>query len=152
MIVVSDSVSSGRKKDKSGKIIFEKLNELQVRKIDFAICADKLSSIQSLIKKYCKAKTNIIITTGGTGASILDVTAEAIKPLLEKEMTGLMEAIRTNGIQLTPQAMFSNGVAGFIGSTLINSLPGSVSAVKDGLSTLFPYVFHLFEIRNGKRH
>lgn len=152
ILIISDSVYSGKSKDKSGKLIKEKLELFNVRNKNIDIVPDEADSIQNKIKQYCRKGTDLIVTTGGTGVSVRDVTYEAISPLIEKKITGIMEAARNFGQKRTPYAMLSRSVAGFIDETLVLTLPGSAAGVQEYLDALFPYVLHLFKVRKGFKH
>lgn len=152
VLVISDSVSAKKSEDVSGKHIVEKLKGLNFTSVDYYVVADEIADIQNQIKKGCAAGIDLIISTGGTGLSLRDVTPEAVKPLLEKEIAGIMETSRNYGQDRTPYAMLSRGLAGFIGKTLVLTLPGSVKGVTESMQALFPQVLHVFKVREGAKH
>lgn len=152
VLVVSDSVFAKTNEDKSGKLIIEKLQHYHFSNIEYTVVSDDIKKIQEQIEQFHSNGINLIITTGGTGLASRDVTPEAITALLDKEIPGIMETSRAYGQQRTPFAMLSRGVAGFIGNTLVITLPGSSNSVKESLTALLPHILHVFKVREGMRH
>jgi molybdenum cofactor biosynthesis protein MoaC len=152
VIVCSDGVFHGKKKDSSGQKIVEKLAKLNMKAGFHTIIPDEFNLIQETVKKLCEEDYNLILITGGTGLSPRDVTPDAIRPLLDREIPGIMEAARNYGQQRTPYAMLSRGIAGFIKNTLVITLPGSTRGVEESMDALFPYILHVFRVAEGMRH
>ncbi|MGH7884587.1 MAG: bifunctional molybdenum cofactor biosynthesis protein MoaC/MoaB, partial [Thermodesulfobacteriota bacterium] len=153
VLVFSDSISSGKKADKSGKTIVEKLKNQPVKVAEYKIYPDDQNIIiNELIKLSDNKKFDLILTTGGTGLSPTDVTIEATNKVIEKDVPGISEAVRIYGFSRTPYAMLSRGVSGIRGQTLIINLPGSTRGVAESMDALFPWVLHSFWILSGGGH
>ena len=152
VMVCSDSVSSGKKEDRAGKVIADKIKNLGLSVSNYIIIPDEVLDIQNTINTLCNQKTDLLIITGGTGLSNRDVTPEAVIPLLDRRIPGIEEAIRSYGQDRTPYAMLSRSVVGFKGNTLIMALPGSTAGAGESMDAVFPSVLHLFKLLNGFNH
>ena len=152
VIVCSDSISAGQKEDRAGKAIIEKLKRYEVGVEDYLIIPDEKEQIQDLVRQKCAAGINMIILTGGTGVSPRDVTPEALRPLLERPVPGIEEAIRNYGQERTPYAMLSRSVSGLIGNTLVLALPGSTKGAAESMDAVFPAVMHIFRVLAAFSH
>lgn len=152
VLVVSDSVASGKNEDKSGKLIVEKLESLGVDVKSCVTVPDEEREIAKVVKGWANGGILLIVTTGGTGAGQRDVTVSAISKIIERELPGVAEAVRAYGQRRTPYAMLSRGIAGLVGKTLIVTLPGSPKAVKESMDAIFPHVFHVYPMVEGKGH
>ncbi|MBK8621653.1 MAG: bifunctional molybdenum cofactor biosynthesis protein MoaC/MoaB [Saprospiraceae bacterium] len=152
VIVCSDSISSGEKEDKSGKLIVEKMEKFGAPVASYLIIPDDSDRIQEEIKKLADQGISLVIITGGTGLSPRDVTPDAVRPLLDVEIPGIAEAIRNYGQDRTPYSMLSRSIAGFMKDTLILAIPGSTGGVRDSLNAVFPAIFHVFRVKKFFRH
>jgi molybdenum cofactor biosynthesis protein MoaC len=152
VITCSDSISDGKNIDISGDVIESKL---KLHKLDVThreAVADDYDTIQIKTKELIEKGYQLILFTGGTGLSRRDITPDAIRPLLDREVPGIMEVARDYGQQRTPYAMLSRGVAGFIGDSLIITMPGSPRGAEETMDALFPYILHVFRVKEGVRH
>jgi cyclic pyranopterin monophosphate synthase len=152
VIVCSDSVSKKEKEDTAGKKVAEKLAAHQMDVMAQETIADDFDLIQQKAKQYAASECNLLVFVGGTGVSPRDITPDAIKPMLTREIDGIMETARNYGQQRMPYAMLSRGVCGFIDKTLVLTLPGSTKGAAETIDALFPYILHVFKIAEGMRH
>jgi molybdenum cofactor biosynthesis protein MoaC len=152
VIVCSDSISAGKKEDKAGKEIMFRLEKMLFQNTDYLVIPDHVETIQKEVKQFCNAKVDLLILTGGTGLSPTDFTPEALAPMIEKEIPGITEAIRSYGMQRMPYAMLSRSVCGLIGNTLVLALPGSTRGAAESMDAVFPALLHIFKMMQGGKH
>lgn len=152
VITISDSVMKGVQVDLSGNLVEGKLRKHKLTNIFRDQVADEAEQIRLKVEGLIAQQYELIVCTGGTGLSKRDVTPEALKPLIDREVPGVMEAARNYGQLRTPYAMLSRGVAGFSGDTLIIALPGSPRGVEESMDAIFPYILHVFRVKDGVRH
>jgi cyclic pyranopterin monophosphate synthase len=152
VIVCSDSISAGKKEDRAGLVIKEKLEKFGVQVPVYLIIPDEKDQIRQSCTHFVGEKMDIVIFTGGTGLSPRDVTPEALGEILERRIPGIEEAIRNYGQQRTPYSMLSRSVAGMIGDTLVLGLPGSTNGASESMDAVFPALLHVFKVMEGARH
>lgn len=152
VIVCSDSISAGKKEDRAGMIVKEKLEKVGVQVPVYQIIPDEKEQIQQICTCQIEEKMDMVIFTGGTGLSPKDVTPEALEEILERRIPGIEEAIRNYGQQRTPYSMLSRSVAGLIGDTLVLGLPGSTNGASESMDAVFPSILHIFKVMEGARH
>jgi molybdopterin adenylyltransferase len=153
IITLSDRAFKGEYLDLSGPRIKEKLSEFftaQKWKSDIrtALIPDDAGTFQKMIGEACET-VNIIFTTGGTGIGPRDITIETVKPLLSKEIPGIMEFIRIKYGAEKPNALLSRGIAGIAGRSLIYTLPGSVRAVDEYMAEILKTLKHTVLMQYG---
>jgi len=151
VLVMSDS--RGEKEDQSGKVVIDRLVKNGFEVVEYKVIPDEVDLIESELKRFCdELKVDIVLTSGGTGLGPRDVTPEATKKVIEKEVSGVAEVLRAYGQRRTPLSMLSRGVAGVRGNTVIVNLPGSVKAVSESLDSLFPGILHIYKMLGGYGH
>ncbi len=153
VLVISDSTHAGTRKDKSGLIIKEFLEDYPVQVSAYETLPDDRQLIaERLCSLADKKEMQLIFTTGGTGLGPRDVTPEATLDALDRTIPGIVEAVRKHGKERTPYAMLSRGEAGVRGQCLIVNLPGSSKGAQESMQALFPGLLHIFPMMKGKGH
>ncbi len=152
VITASNRATAGVYKDLSGRALKEGLTQLGYQVMGHKLVQDDVHQIATTIKGALADGIDLIVTTGGTGISPTDVTPEATKPLLEKELPGFAEAMRAYSREKVPTADLSRGLAGVNGKSLIINLPGSPGAVKDGLVIIERLARHIHDQLAGNDH
>lgn len=151
VVTVSDKGYAGQREDVSGPLLVEELRALDIVVDHRRIIPDERDRIEALLVAWIDEEAlDLVITTGGTGATPRDVTPEATMAVIDRQMPGLAEILRMEGYRKTPLAVLSRGVAGLRGHALIINLPGSPSAVRDGMATLAPILPHAVKMARGE--
>jgi len=147
VITVSDRVSRGEYEDKSGPALKDQIQKFFSEngrniEVENIIVPDEEIALKGIILQSITKVADIIFTTGGTGIGERDITPETVKPLLNKEITGIMEMIRVKYGMQFPNALISRCVAGTIDKTLVYTLPGNPKAIKEYTDEIFPTIEH----------
>lgn len=151
VVTISDKAAAGERKDTSGPLLAGLLRDMGVRVVVQNVVPDEPDKIRRALTDLTDAgEIDLVITTGGTGLTPRDVTPEATRDLIEREVPGLAEMLRFEGYKQTPRAVLSRGVTGIRRRTLIINLPGSPRAVRDGMDTLAPLLPHAVQMLRGE--
>lgn len=148
VLTLSDKGSRGERKDLSGPEIAEIMNRIGAKVEYYEIIPDEKELIKLKLMEF-SGKTDLVLTTGGTGLSPRDVTPDATLEVIEREIPGIAEAMRRSGFEKTRRAVLSRAVAGVRGQCLIINLPGSLAAVREGLEPILDVIPHAIEKIKG---
>ena len=149
IISISDRCYKGECEDKSGPAIAECVSNLS-DKNEYLLVPDEKELIKDAIISLADDRNaDVVFTTGGTGFAPRDITPEATKEVIEKEVPGISEAIRAKSLEITERAMLSRAVSGIRGKTLIINLPGSPKAVRESIAVVLPILEHAVETLSG---
>jgi len=150
VITISDRGSRGERKDTSGPEIVAMLQQIGIEIVGQSIIPDEKELIRQSLIEWCDGeKADLILTTGGTGVSPRDVTPDATREIIEREIPGMAEEMRRRSAAITPRAMISRAIAGIRGQTLIINLPGSPKGAVENLSVVLPALTHTIEKIKG---
>jgi molybdopterin adenylyltransferase len=147
VLTVSDGVVAGTREDVSGDLLAALL-ESDGYDVERRVVPDERDEIAAAIRELA-AEAAVVITTGGTGVAPRDVTPEATRSVLDREVPGIAEAIRADSIAKTPHALLARGAAGVVGRSLVVNLPGSPGGCRDGYAVLRPALSHAVELLAG---
>jgi cyclic pyranopterin phosphate synthase len=151
VVVASTGGAAGTRDDTTGPVIADWLSARGYAVDAVTVVAD--ANVAAELARVVATSPTVILTTGGTGLSPTDATPEATRPLLDRELPGVAEAIRAKGMTVTPTAALSRGLAGTANGTVVVNLPGSPGGVKDGLAVLDGLLDHLVaQIAGGGTH
>jgi len=147
ILTVSDRSAQGQRDDASGTVIREIVtSELEAEVVAYRVVPDERPEIEAALRAWADERAaDLVLTTGGTGLAPRDITPDATRAVLDREVPGIPEAMRAASLQQTPFAMLSRMVAGTRGSTLIVNLPGSPKAVRENLAVILPALPHALE-------
>lgn len=151
VITVSDKGANGERDDSSGDALESLLMEVGAAYVARVMVPDERDQIAAALREYCvEKKVDLVITTGGTGLTSRDVTPEATREVIEREVPGFVEAIRAASLKITPRAMLSRAVSGICGNALIINFPGSPKACEESFAVIRPVLGHALELLAGK--
>ncbi len=151
VLTVSDRCAAGTTRDTAGPAVAALLgSELGARIAWTEVVPDDVDKIAAALKDFCDRRADLAITVGGTGISARDVTPEATRAVIDRELPGLAEAMRAASALITPNALLSRAIAGVRGETLIVNLPGSVKAATENLRVVLPALPHAVKMLRGE--
>lgn len=150
VVTISDSATAGKRVDVSGPAVRDRLEQLGWRVAVMEVLPDEAADISARLESLADGgQVSAIFTTGGTGIALRDVTPEATRAVIDREIPGLPELMRARGRQATPLAVLSRAVAGTRGRVLIVNLPGSPKGAVESLDAIVEVVPHVLELLRG---
>ena len=150
VLTVSDGVAEGTRDDKSGRALVEGLTAAGYEVVERRVCADGVESVADALRALTDGFAGLVLTTGGTGFGPRDLTPEGTRAVIEREASGIAEAIRrVSDGDGRGFGMLSRGVAGTRGAALICNLPGSTGGAREGLDVLLPIAAHALDLLAG---
>jgi len=149
VVTVSDSCSRGMRDDRSGPAVAQLLEQLKFSVVVREVIPDDRIQIQNLLIRLAR-EVRLVVTTGGTGVALTDVTPEATVTVCDRVLDGVAASMRSDGLKKTPFAALSRGVCGARGSALILNLPGSPRGAVESLQAVAALLPHALDLLGGK--
>jgi molybdopterin adenylyltransferase len=153
ILTISDSVSRGEREDASGPAVVGRCRELGWEVASSLRCPDDLAEVRSRLRAVAdEGRVDVLLTTGGTGLGPRDTTPEATLDVADRTIPGLAEEIRRKGMEKTPMALLSRGLAVVRNKTIIINLPGSPKGAVESLDAIAHLLPHAVEVLHGAHH
>ena len=149
VITISDGASHGQRDDKSGPALVGILYANQYEVTGPEVVPDERDRIAAAITKAADGGSNLVITTGGTGLGPRDVTPQATATVIDYDVPGITELMRRAGLESTPMAALTRGIAGVRGQTLVINVPGSPKGAMQSLEAVMPVLEHALALLRG---
>jgi molybdopterin adenylyltransferase len=151
VVTVSDSAVAGTREDRSGPALRDRAAALGWTVSAMELVPDEPEQIAAVLVRLANSgEVSVILTTGGTGVALRDITPEATRAVIQREIPGLGELMRAEGLKFTPTAVLSRGLAGVRGRTLIVNLPGSPKGAVESLDAIAKLVPHIVDLLEGR--
>ena len=148
VVTISDSAAAGTATDASGPVAVRELSALGFNVVEHVTVEDGIEPVSDVLVNLCE-RVDLVVTTGGTGLGPRDLTPEATRAVIDREIPGIGEAMRSATFGRIPFGMLSRGVAGTVNGSVVVNLPGSPKAVEEGLAVIGEALAHAVDVASG---